>query len=83
MTITGRVQGVFFRASCEREALRLSVTGWVSNASNGSVTGHFEGAPDAVAALLDWCRDGPRHATVDRLEVGEAELQHCAGFEVR
>lgn len=83
VTITGRVQGVFFRASCEQEARRLAVTGWVSNAPDGSVTGHFEGDADAVGALVDWCHDGPRHARVDRVEVREAGIQRCTGFQVR
>jgi len=83
VTISGRVQGVFFRATCEQEARRLSVAGWVSNAPDGSVVGHFEGDADAVAALIDWCHDGPRRATVDQVEVRESDIQHCAGFEVR
>ena len=83
VTITGRVQGVFFRATCEQEARRLSVGGWVSNAPDGSVTGHFEGEADAVAALIAWCHDGPRRARVDEVGVRESESHHCAGFEVR
>lgn len=74
---------MFFRASCVREARRLSVAGWISNASDGSVTGHFEGERDAVAALVDWCHDGPPRARVETVEVREADAQGCAGFEVR
>jgi len=83
VTIIGRVQGVFFRASCEQEARRLSVTGWVTNAPDGSVTGHFEGDADAVEALIDWCHDGPRHARVDDVEVRDVGMKHCTGFGAR
>lgn len=81
--VTGRVQGVFFRASSAREAERLAVTGWVSNAPDGSVTGHFEGEPGAVAALVDWCHHGPGHARVDHVDVRAVDVEGCAGFAVR
>ncbi|HWC21898.1 MAG TPA: acylphosphatase [Flexivirga sp.] len=83
VTISGRVQGVFFRASCVQEARRLSVAGWVRNAPDGKVIGHFEGDADAVVALIDWCHEGPRHARVDDVDVREGAIQHCEGFDVR
>jgi len=79
---SGRVQGVFFRDSTRREARRLGVTGWVRNCSDGSVEAHVEGAPDAVAALVRWAREGPRHADVDELRVSEAEPHGYARFEI-
>lgn len=70
----GRVQGVFFRDSTRREAIRLGVTGWVRNCPDGTVEAHVEGAPDAVAALVTWSREGPRHADVDEVRVAEADV---------
>jgi acylphosphatase len=80
---SGRVQGVFFRDCTRREAVRLGVTGWVRNCPDGTVQAHVEGPPAAVAALVRWCREGPRHADVRDLRVGETEPQGCTSFEIR
>jgi acylphosphatase len=81
--VSGRVQGVFFRDSCRTEAERLAVRGWVANEPDGSVSGHFEGAEDAVDALVDWCRTGPSRAEVVGVEVQEVSPEGVAGFEPR
>lgn len=83
MVVTGRVQGVFFRASCAEQAERLGVAGWVANRDDGTVAGHFEGEPEAVDALLAWCQDGPPRASVTAVDVVEAGPEGHAGFEVR
>ena len=59
VVVTGRVQGVFYRASMRARAERLGVTGWVRNEPDGSVHAHLEGDPDDVDALVDWCARGP------------------------
>ena len=81
--VTGRVQGVFFRARCADEAARRGVAGWVANEPDGSVTAHFEGPAEAVDALVDWCRQGPPRARVDGAEVTAASPQGLRGFDVR
>jgi acylphosphatase len=63
-TITGRVQGVWFRQSTADEANRLGLAGWVRNNADGSVEAVFEGAPEKVDKMLDWCRVGPPLARV-------------------
>ena len=83
VVVLGDVQGVFFRDSTRREARRLGVGGWVRNRHDGAVEAVFEGEPDAVAALVLWCREGPRHAQVDDLHVEQVEPAGLAGFEVR
>ena len=83
VVITGRVQGVFFRARTQERAARLGVAGWVANQPDGTVTGHFEGDPDDVAALVDWCRTGPERAEVDDVRVADTEPGGVAGFDVR
>lgn len=80
VTIHGLVQGVGFRFYCVQEAERLGVAGWVRNEDDGTVTGHFEGTPEAVDSLLDWCRHGPGHARVDRLEERPAEVSGASRF---
>jgi acylphosphatase len=67
--ITGRVQGVSFRAATAHEAKRLGVVGWVRNLADGSVELEAEGAADRIEALVAWCHDGPPAARVDRVTV--------------
>lgn len=81
--VHGRVQGVFFRDSCRREAEQRGVAGWVTNEADGSVTAYVEGDPAAVDALVLWCRTGPPRAHVTAVEVREAAAEGLAGFEVR
>ena len=80
---TGRVQGVFFREGARREADRLGVAGWVANRPDGSVEAVFEGAPEAVGALVEFCRAGPGSARVDAVDVEEQEPEGLRGFDVR
>lgn len=80
---SGHVQGVFFRDCMRREAARLGVRGWVRNCPDGTVEAHAEGPAAAIDALVRWCREGPRHADVRDLRVGEAEPEGCASFEIR
>jgi acylphosphatase len=82
VTVTGQVQGVFFRAETRQQAGRLGVSGWVRNEPDGSVAAHFEGARDAVDAMVAWCREGPSRARVERVDVRDAEPTGASGFEV-
>jgi acylphosphatase len=69
LIITGRVQGVYFRASTVEEARRLDLTGWVRNCPDGSVEALAEGARPMVEKLIAWCHQGPPGARVKRVEV--------------
>ena len=81
--VSGRVQGVFFRDSCRREAVAAGVAGWARNLPDGRVEACFEGDPDAVARLVEWCRRGPRYAGVAGIEVVDEEPQGERGFFIR
>lgn len=83
VTVRGRVQGVSFRAYAEEQARRLGVAGWIRNEPDGSVAGHFEGEPDAVEAMVAWCRTGPRLARVDAVDVRESVEEGATGFGIR
>jgi acylphosphatase len=82
VVVHGRVQGVFFRDSCRREAERSRVAGWVRNEPDGSVGALFEGPAPAVDAMVAWCRQGPPHARVERVDVSEAGPAGCTAFDV-
>jgi acylphosphatase len=88
--VAGRVQGVWFRESCRREAERLGVGGWARNLPDGRVEIEAEGQEAAVDALVRWAHVGPRSAlvesvTVERLPVpaDPAGSGHARGFVVR
>jgi acylphosphatase len=81
--ITGRVQGVFFRAWTEQQAKALDVTGWVRNCPDGSVEAHFEGEQWPVQELIELLRLGPPSAQVDAVTDGEAEFTRADRFEIR
>ena len=79
----GHVQGVFFRDTTRREAQRRGVAGWVCNRPDGAVEAVFEGSPEAVEAMVDFCSGGPRSADVDRMESSDEEPEGLSGFDVR
>ena len=82
LIITGRVQGVWYRASMAQEAERLGVTGWVRNRNDGSVEAMVAGNSEQVAAIMNWARRGPPAAQVEHVavEIGNGEF---SGFEQR
>jgi len=80
--VSGRVQGVYYRASTQQQARRLAVAGWVRNRPDGSVEAWLEGAPDAVEALLAWMRRGPVGARVTDITVTETLPRNDADFVV-
>ena len=80
--VHGHVQGVFFRDSCRRRAESLGVAGWVRN-RDATVEVYAEGLPGAVAALIDWCREGPRGAYVEHVDVSEEEPEGLREFTIR
>jgi acylphosphatase len=73
--VSGRVQGVFFRASTARQAIGLGVTGHAENLPDGRVEVLACGPTGAVQSLYEWLRVGPPAARVDTVEIGEADCQ--------
>ena len=81
--VSGRVQGVGFRAATQAKAEACGVAGWVRNLPDGSVEAALEGDADAVAALVEFCRAGPRLARIERVEVREESAEGLTRFELR
>jgi acylphosphatase len=79
----GRVQGVFFRDSVRREAARRGVAGWARNRADGTAEAVFEGASDKVAAMVEFVRRGPGHASVSELEEFDEAPEGLSGFDIR
>jgi acylphosphatase len=81
--IRGRVQGVFFRDTCQRMALKHGVNGWVRNLSDGRVEAVFEGRAEDVNRLVDWVRHGPSRAIVADVAVQAEQPEGLSTFLIR
>jgi len=82
--ITGKVQGVWFRASTKQQAELLGITGWVRNTSDGRVEAVFQGDNALVEKMIAWCHQGPSLAHVDHVQITK-EQQHdvFSEFKIR
>ena len=69
LLVSGRVQGVFYRASTREVALRHHLTGWVRNLSDGRVEALLEGEKGNIEKVIEWCRSGPPAAAPTNLEI--------------
>jgi acylphosphatase len=83
LVITGRVQGVGYRMWAERAATQLGIRGWVRNRADGTVELLATGDDEAIAALIEACRQGPRAAVVTDVAISEAEDDGSIGFGPR
>lgn len=81
--VSGRVQGVFFRATCKNLADRYQITGWVRNMPDGQVEGMATADTAKLQILRDWLRQGPELARVLRLDITEQPLQEFDNFAIR
>lgn len=82
VVVSGRVQGVFFRAETRDRARSLGLGGWVRNNRDGSVEAVFEGDQERVESMVDWCRRGPAHAEVENVHVAWEDPQGEKAFAV-
>lgn len=82
ITVKGKVQGVFYRASTKAVADQLGVKGSIKNQPNGDVFIEAEGDKFALEMFLEWCHEGPQHADVNSVETNEGELKNYRNFEV-
>ena len=81
--VSGRVQGVSFRDATRSQAEQLGLSGWVRNTRDGQVEAVFEGDPDTVQQMIEWCKSGPSSADVEDVSVENEQPENLSGFEVR
>ena len=81
--VTGRVQGVFFRAWTSDETRALGITGWIRNCSDGTVEAKLEGEPENLDRLIALLHEGPPGARVERVEVEDANIEQLGAFNIR
>ena len=82
ITVKGKVQGVFYRASTKAVADQLGVRGTIKNDPNGDVIIEAEADKSTLDLFLDWCHEGPQGAEVTAVETNEGELKNYRNFEV-
>jgi acylphosphatase len=83
VVISGRVQGVWYRASTKQKADELGLTGWVKNTRDGNVEAVFEGQVSVIDEMIAWCRKGPPLAHVTNVNVIEKHQgNHYSDFTV-
>ena len=78
LIISGKVQGVFYRATAKKMAHQLHITGWIKNTKEGHVEALITGESESVKKFIDWCRKGPGKAEVEEVEV---ERRQATSFE--
>ncbi len=83
LLVHGRVQGVFYRASTQRTAEGLGLSGWVMNRPDGSVEIHAEGSREKLEKLIAWCRIGPPAAEVSTVGLCWTEAEGLSSFDIR
>ncbi|WP_424018571.1 acylphosphatase [Halorientalis pallida] len=81
--VTGKVQGVYYRANTRDTAREQGLDGWVRNLDDGRVEAVFEGTEADVETLVEWCHDGSPRARVDEVAVEYEDPEGLDGFEVK
>ena len=82
--ISGRVQGVWFRANTKNKAEQLGITGWVRNTNDGKVEALFEGEDDNIKEMIEWCKHGPTMAKVTDVRVKRnPDQDECNSFSIK
>ena len=79
----GRVQGVFFRVSTQKQAQQLGLTGWVKNEVDGRVKINAIGSSERLDEFINWCRHGPPAARVSQVKVKQIKIAEYPDFEIR
>lgn len=82
LTITGKVQGVYYRASAQQKARQVGVNGFVKNLENGTVYIEVEGSEDAVEQFVEWCKLGPSSARVEGVNVDYGAPDGYQSFQI-
>ena len=83
ITVSGKVQGVFFRASTKDEALSCNVKGWCKNQRDGTVFIHAEGESANLEKFVRWCHHGPPMSKVAKVSTKDSQFSGMRKFEIR
>lgn len=81
--IHGKVQGVWYRKSCQAKAQELGLTGFVKNQADGSVYCEVEGDVEQLMAMVDWCKKGPKLASVEKVRIIDGSIKEFEEFLIK
>ena len=81
--VTGKVQGVYFRASAKQQAMNLGINGFVKNEPDGSVYLEVEGEDKAIEKMVNWCRKGPGLARVADVAIEQDAQRNFVSFDIK
>lgn len=81
--VSGKVQGVYYRANTRDTAQEKGIAGWVRNLKDGRVEAVFEGPKEAVEEMIEWCHEGSPRANVKDVKVEWEEPEGLEGFEIK
>lgn len=82
LIISGKVQGVFYRASAKKKAEELNINGWIKNTREGNVEAMISGEGEAINRFVEWCKSGPERAVVEGVRITNKEPSVFASFRV-
>lgn len=82
LVISGKVQGVFYRASAKEQAEKLQINGWVKNTKEGNVEVLASGSEESLLKFTEWCKTGPDGAFVSNVEVTKTNENTDPGFKI-
>ena len=83
ITVTGKVQGVYFRASARSRALELGLSGFARNEPDGKVCIEVEGDETSLESFVQWCKVGPSRARVEQMRIEDQTVKAFFGFEIK
>lgn len=83
LKIKGKVQGVFFRATAREIAEKNNLKGWIKNKSDGAVEAVVTGKKEAVETFIDWCKEGPKRAVIDEVNITPLDEIIFSEFQIK
>ncbi len=83
LTVSGKVQGVFFRENTSRKAVELGLTGYVKNLEDGNVEVVAQGDENKINEIIEFIKNNPGHSKVKEVEIKYKEMEKLDGFEVK
>lgn len=82
LLISGKVQGVFFRATAKKIAVNLNITGWIKNTEDKKVEALLSGESTSLKEFIEWCKKGPDKAVVQEVSIQKADYQTFSNFQI-
>ena len=82
LVISGKVQGVFYRASAKKKADELNVRGWIKNTPEGNVEALVTGKHPQIEEFIQWCKSGPDRAVVKEVSIHKQKLREFNSFKI-